>query len=96
MNPYVGVWVGPDEYTAEVQYTVTESAIGLSVAAHDPSDGEVANVGDVNFSDGVLSFVATWPSTGRVCRCELRLVDQSTLDLTFTYTDRARLVRKPA
>jgi len=96
MNAFVGVWVGPDEYTAEVEYTVTESPAGLSVAARDPSDGEIAEVSGISLSDGILSFAATWPSTGRVAECKLRVVDTSTIDLTFNYTDRARLVRRPA
>ena len=31
MNRFLGTWVGPDEYTAEVEYTVAERGGALAV-----------------------------------------------------------------
>ena len=94
MNPFLGRWVGPDEYTAEVEYTVREEAGGLVVEAVDPGDGESAEISAVRLSGHSLSFVALWPSTGRLARCCFERVSQDEIRLTFTFTDHARLVRK--
>lgn len=94
MNPFLGTWVGPDEYAAEVEYTVSESSGRLLVEAVDPSDGEAAEVSDVQLRQAELSFAALWPSTGRLARCRFELVSPGEVRLTFTFTDHARLVRK--
>jgi len=92
MNPFLGTWVGPDEYTSEVEYTVREVFGRVIVDAVDPSDGEA----DVKLSSGELTFTVVWPSTGRVARCRLECVSEIEVCLTFTFTDHARLVRKHA
>lgn len=94
MSQFVGTWVGPDEYTSEVEYTVSESQGRVSVVAVDPSDGESAQIGEVRLSGKQLSFTALWPSTGRTSRCVLEMQAAGDVLLTFTYTDHARLVRK--
>jgi hypothetical protein len=91
---FIGTWMGPDEYTAEVEYTVAERGGVLSVSARDPSDGETAEVGDVSVSGDSLSFRALWRSTGRVADCTLQVQGDGEAILTFTYTDHARLVRR--
>jgi hypothetical protein len=93
-NPFVGTWTGPDEYTSEVEYRVFERDGKLAVSAMDPSDGEAAEVSNVAISNDRLTFVALWPSTGRSARCEIALLADDEAQLTFTYTDHARLVRK--
>jgi hypothetical protein len=95
-NPFIGTWRGPDEYTSEVEYTVSENGGVLSVTAVDPSDGETAEVSQVALSHDTLTFTALWESTGRVARCVVELVAESEAKLTFTYTDHARLVRRAA
>jgi hypothetical protein len=95
MNTFVGTWVGPDEYTGEVEYTVSESSGTVMVTARDPSDGEQGEVSDVSMSAARLAFSARWPSTGRVAHCVLEVQGPSEAILTFTYTDHARLIRKP-
>jgi hypothetical protein len=94
MNPFIGTWRGPDEYTNEVEYGVSIKAGKLVVTAVDPSDGEAAEVSDVSVSLERLTFAAHWASTGRVARCEIVLLGENEARLTFTYTDHARLVRK--
>jgi hypothetical protein len=94
MNPFIGTWSGPDEYTSEVEYTVAELAGTLVVSAVDPSDGETADVSGVAVSDGKLIFTALWKSTGRVAQCVIELVGHNDAQLTFTYTDHAPLIRK--
>ena len=96
MNPFVGTWVGPDEYTSEVEYSVRESEGGLVVGAIDPSDGEVGEVSDVHAVDGELTFSVLWRSTGRIAKCRLKRKSESEADLTFTFTDHARLVKRSA
>lgn len=96
MNQLIGTWVGPDEYTSEVAYTVSEHQGSISVAAVDPSDGESAQVSEVQLSGQTLSFAALWPSTGRRSICLLEIQENGEALLTFTYTDHARLVRKLA
>lgn len=94
MNPFIGTWIGPDEYTSEVEYSVSESSGTVVVTARDPSDGEQAKVTDVSMSTARLTFVARWPSTGRVAQCVLEVHGPRDAILTFTYTDHARLTRK--
>ncbi|GHD59711.1 hypothetical protein [Jeongeupia chitinilytica] len=94
MNRFIGTWVGPDEYTAEVEYTVDERGGALVVSARDPSDGETANVSEVSVSGDYLCFRALWCSTGRVADCKLQVQADGEAILTFTYTDHARLVRR--
>lgn len=94
MRRFIGTWVGPDEYTAEVEYTVAERGGLLSVSARDPSDGETAEVSDVTVSGNCLRFRALWSSTGRVADCKLQVEADREAMLTFTYTDHARLVRR--
>ena len=94
MNTFLGTWVGPDEYTAEVEYTVSEHDGHIAVSAIDPSDGESAQVTDIYFSASQLSFLALWPSSGRLSRCTLEVQANGEAMLTFTFTDHARLVRK--
>lgn len=94
MNQFLGTWVGPDEYTSEVEYTVREHNGCVIVEAVDPSDGEAADVSDVESSESVLRFTALWHSTGRVAHCEFELESSNEVRLTFTFTDRARLVKK--
>ena len=48
MNRFLGIWIGPDEYTTEVEYSVTELSGRVVVDARDPSDGERAEVSDVS------------------------------------------------
>ncbi len=94
MNPFIGTWRGPDEYTSEVEYRVFQANGKVVVSATDPSDGETAEVSDVALSHGRLTFTALWTSSGRVARCEIALLADNEAQLTFTYTDQARLVRK--
>jgi hypothetical protein len=93
MQQFLGAWRGPDEYTSEVVYTVMNVGGNLVITAVDPSDGEVAEVAEVALSDGKLSFCAHWKSSGRVAKCLLEIVGENEAQLTFTYTDHARLVR---
>jgi hypothetical protein len=95
MNRFIGTWVGPDEYTSEVEYTVTAHGGTLDVTARDPSDGETAEVSNVSASGDCLAFRALWRSTGRVADCMFRVQGDKEGVLTFTYTDHARLVRHP-
>lgn len=94
MNPFVGTWIGPDEYIAEVEYTISESWGVLDVQAVDPSDGEQAKVDDVACGATELTFSTHWPTSGRSARCRLQLTSEVEALLTFTYTDQARLLRK--
>ena len=96
MNQFLGTWVGPDEYTSEVEYTVKEDNGLVVVEAVDPSDGEVAEVRDVQATESELHFTARWPSSGRVALCRFSLESPEEVRLTFTFTDRARLVKKHA
>jgi hypothetical protein len=96
MNPFVGSWIGPDEYTSEVQYTVSLIHGEVAVSAIDPSDGETADVSDISSNPDTLEFKTRWPSTGRECLCVFRLLADDQVELTFTYTDKALLVRKRA
>lgn len=96
MSVFAGTWVGPDEYTAEVEYTVSLADGRVLVTAIDPSDGEVAEVFDIDSGPGLLAFRTRWPSTGRECACTFRLLSGDRVELTFTYTDRALLARKPS
>ena len=96
MTPFIGSWIGPDEYTSEVEYTVSLVRGEISVSAVDPSDGETAEVFDISPTPDTLGFKARWPSTGRECLCIFRLVADGQVELTFTYTDKALLVRKQA
>jgi hypothetical protein len=93
MNHLCGTWVGPDEYTSEVEYTVCESSSGLSVRAVDASDGEVALISDVMMVEGVLSFTTAW-SSGRTCHCRIQLQSETEAKIDFSFTDHARLVRR--
>jgi hypothetical protein len=96
MNPFIGSWIGPDEYTSEVMYTVASEGGELRVSAADPNDGETAVVSDVVSAPNHLEFKTHWPSTGRKCLCVFRLNAEDQVELTFTYTDTALLVRVPA
>lgn len=96
MNLLLGTWVGPDEYTAEVEYTVSERDGTIIVAAVDPSDGESGHVSNVQVSGRQLSFTCLWTSSGRQSHCVLAVQPNGEALLTFTYTDQARLVRKRA
>ena len=94
MKRFIGTWVGPDEYTSEVEYTVAERGAALTVSARDPGDGETAEISEVSVSGDCLSFRALWGSTGRVADCKLQVQGDGEAILTFTYTDHARLVRR--
>jgi len=96
MNPFLGTWVGPDEYTAEVEYSVFEKSGEVVVQAVDPSDGEAADVSEVQLSNNELVFTVLWPSTGRIAKCRFRLATRGEVILTFTFTDHARLIKKHA
>jgi hypothetical protein len=96
MKQFLGTWVGPDEYTSEVEYTVKEHDGLVVVEAVDPSDGETAEISGVQANESELRFVALWPSTGRVSQCTFNLESPQAVRLTFTFTDRARLVKKHA
>ncbi|MFN3440015.1 MAG: hypothetical protein ACK41V_20120 [Acidovorax sp.] len=96
MNPFVGTWVGPDEYTSEVQYLVREAGEQLEVCAIDQSDGEVGDVSSVALAEGELAFVVLWRSTGRVASCRLKLLVEGEAELTFTFTDHVHLVKRGA
>ena len=93
MNPFIGSWIGPDEYISEVMYTVASEGGNLLVTAADPGDGETAIVSDVISASDRLEFKAHWPSSGRKCLCVFRLIAEDQVELTFTYTDTAMLVR---
>jgi hypothetical protein len=95
MEWFVGSWIGPDEYTSEVIYTVALVGGELSVSAVDPSDGESAEIFEIAADDSNLRFRTAWRSTGRECACVLRRLSDTEAELTFTYTDRALLVRVP-
>lgn len=96
MTPFIGSWIGPDEYTSEVIYTVTSENGNVLVSAADPSDGETALVSDVLSTPDRLEFKTRWPSTGRECLCVFKLLAIDQIELTFTYTDKALLVRARA
>ena len=92
----VGIWRSVDEFTSAVEYRVTKKKTGYVVVVCDTSDGELAEVFDTMWKkeDGVLSFAAHWPSTGRFSRCQMRLISESQVAFTFTYTDTDVLHRK--
>ncbi|MBY0411558.1 MAG: hypothetical protein K2Q97_15890 [Burkholderiaceae bacterium] len=96
MNQFLGTWAGPDEYTSEVEYTVKREDGVIVVEAIDPSDGEIAEVSSVQLHESELLFTARWPSTGRIAHCKFQLESSTVVLLTFTFTDRARLVKKHA
>ncbi|MDO5653579.1 MAG: hypothetical protein Q4G39_05690 [Brachymonas sp.] len=96
MNKFVGVWVGPDEYTSEVEYSVREENGKIVVAAQDRYDGEIAEVSNIQYLPQQLSFTAVWSSTGRIAQCVFELESENEIKLTFTFTDHARLFRKIA
>lgn len=91
---FIGTWKGPDEYCSVVEYTVSNGAKGLSVSAVDPDDGETAEISDIVLHSDSLTFRALWRSTGRVASCRFDLPKNGQLTLTFTYTDKAVLVKK--
>ena len=93
MKAFLGSWVGPDEYTTEVEYTISETDGKLAVSARDAADGELAKVSEVDVDNTYLRFVTKW-SSGRICRCQLDIIEDNEAELTFIFTDRARLVRK--
>lgn len=93
MNRLLGTWVIPGEYTAEVQYTITDHGGSIGVAALDPKDG-AATVQVVELSDAHVCFVALWPSSGRESRCKLEIQSDGEASLTLSCTGHARLVRK--
>lgn len=96
MNPFVGSWKGPDEYTSEVEYTVSSDGGRISVSATDQSDGETADVSGIVCRADSLQFKTRWPSTGRECLCIFKLLGDDQVELTFTYTDKALLIRQRA
>jgi hypothetical protein len=95
-HPLLGTWVNGDEYATEVEYQVSPAGQAFAVRAIDRYDGEEAEVYEVKWDGGALSFAAHWPSTGRFVKCRLQTISQNRVDLTYTYTQQEMWHRKGA
>ncbi len=93
-NPLIGTWVHPEEFDSTVEYQISVGNNGLVVSAVDTYDREKGLVSEVESHGSSLSFTVTWPSTGRVCHCELKAASQSQVQFIFAYTESGYLVRK--
>ena len=92
-SPLLGTWGSLDENGTSVEYTVTQTQSGLSVAAIDTYDGEAGIISDVEYDGSNLTFTVIW-STGRSCRCRMKPGTRNQAQFSFTYTEHEHLQRR--
>ena len=96
-DPFLGTWVSDDEFTSEVEYTVSEAQGQYNVTVIDTGDGEEGEVQDVyKNKDGRLCFSVYWPSSGRLLKCTFLLVSDKQVKFIYTYTDHETMHKKRA
>ena len=93
-HPLVGVWQGDDE-DARAQYTITVLDGRFVVNAIDAIDGEVFEVSNIKWDskNGFLSFDSYMSSTERLGHTTFRQLNNDSVEVTFTFTDRSLWVR---
>jgi hypothetical protein len=87
-NPFLGTWRSCDGFT-DVEYTVSAEGGSLLVSGVDKSDGEVAEIRNVNWSasTSVLTFEAYWPKTGQTTKYRFGPAPRpGRANVTYTYT----------
>ena len=92
----VGTWVCDDDFSSDVEYTVTLTGATYQVTAIDVTDGESGEVRDVGTDkDGRLLFSVYWASSGRFVKCSFLLTSRKQVAFTYTFTDHDTMHRKP-
>ncbi|MBR7746693.1 hypothetical protein [Undibacterium baiyunense] len=93
----IGTWIDQQETLSCIEYTISETKNGYSVAAIDSYDSEKGDVLKINWNAETLTldFCCYWPSTGRFSICKFKQFSDDKLEFTYTHTDREILVRKP-
>jgi hypothetical protein len=97
-HPLVGTWCSQEEMLSVVEYSVTQTPDGFSVAATDSYDTEQGEVQGISWNEEKqeLTFSCYWASSGRYSKCKMLLFAQDKVEFTYTYTDHEILVRKSA
>ena len=84
-HPLVGNWKSADDFD-EVVISVFPEESSFEITVFDNSDGESAEIFDINYDGDTLSFVAHWASNGRLIKYRLLLQSEGTVNLTYTYS----------
>src|SRR5215831_2575381 len=92
-HPLMGTWFSTDIFRSSVEYTVISNGDSVAVTAIDTEDGEIGEIGSVNWDGNALFFAVHW-STGRYVKCRMVLVSKDTVSFTYTYTSQEVLQRK--
>ena len=88
---FVGRWIAGNDWrrTATIEIEIVDGH--LVVRAIDDSDGELAEIRDLNYADDEVRFAAHWLS-GQVTTCQLLRSDER-LVVHFTFSDTDYLTR---
>ena len=92
-DPLVGDWVPADLYS-DIVISVSKEDEEYKVSVVDSDDGEEAEVYEVNYAKGELSFNVHWSSNGRFIKYCLLLTTENTVRLIYTYSGQETWVKR--
>jgi len=93
-SPLIGTWISNDPFGSTVEYSVFAVPRGFDVVATDIDDGENGQVSDIDWNGETLSFSTLWESTGRLCKCAMKLLSEHRVEFVLTFTEREIWIRK--
>jgi hypothetical protein len=91
--PYAGQWTAKDRWQTDIAFTITKRGEKVAVAVLDQSDGERAEVYDVQLRRDGLYFATYW-SSGQFTKYRLRAIGKGEMEVLFTYTGTTQFGRK--
>lgn len=91
---FAGSWHCADGFS-DVVIEVDGCEGHVLVRVRDESDQEEAEIYDLLFADGKLSFAAYWPSNGRFIKYRMLLTASDRADVTYTYSGQETWLKQP-